>query len=64
MAWNSRLYLNVDKSNCMLIGSRQRVSDQILSVLVGGSMLSQVHSVQYRGVLIDSMLSWNSHICF
>jgi len=47
----------------MLIGSYQRVSDQTLSVSVGGNVLSQVHSVQYLGVLIDSTLSWNLHIC-
>ena len=51
------------ESNCMLIDSRQRVSDQTLSVSVGVSVLSQVHSVRYFGVLIDSMLSWNLHIC-
>ena len=60
---SSRLCLNVDKSNCMLIGSRQRVSHRTLSVSVGGSVLSQVHSVRYLGVLIDSTLSWNLHIC-
>ena len=26
-------------------------------------MLSQLHSVRYLGVLIDSTLSWNLHIC-
>ena len=31
------LCLNVDESNCMLIGSRQRMSHQTLSVSVGGS---------------------------
>jgi len=51
------------ESNCMLIDSRQRVSDQTLSVSAGGSVLSQVHSVRYLGVLIDSTLSWNLHIC-
>ena len=55
--------LNVDKSNCMIIGSCQRVSHQALSVSVSGSVLSQVHSVWYLGVLIDSTLSWNFHIC-
>ena len=60
---SSRLCLNVDKSNCMLIGSRQRVAGRTLSVSVGGSVLSQVHSVRYLGVLIDSVLSWNLHIC-
>ena len=47
----------------MLIGSRQRVAGGTLSVSVGGSVLSQVHSVWYLGVLIDSVLSWNLHIC-
>ena len=54
---SSRLYLNVDKSNSMLIGSCQRISDQTLSVSVGESVLSQVHSVRYLGVLIDSTVS-------
>ena len=47
----------------MLIGSRQRVAGQTLSVSIGGSVLSRVHSVRYLGVLIDSALSWNLHIC-
>ena len=60
---SSSLCLNVDKSSCMLIGSRQRVAGQTLSVSIGGSVLSQVHSVRYLRVLIDSALSWNLHIC-
>ena len=59
MAWSSCLCLNVDKSTC----SRQRVAGRTLSVSVGGSVLSQVHSVRYLGVLIDCVLSWNLHIC-
>ena len=47
----------------MLIGSCQRVAGQTLSVSVGDSVLSQVHSVRYLGVLIDPVLSWNLHIC-
>ena len=50
---SSCLCLNVDKSTCMLIGSHQRVAGQTFSVSVGGSVLSQVHSVWYLGVLID-----------
>ena len=56
---SSNLCLNVDKS----IGSHQRVADWTLSVSIGGSVLSQIHSVRYLGVLIDSVLSWNLHIC-
>ena len=47
-AWlhSSRLCLNVGKSNCMLIGSRQRVANKSLHVSsVGGNKLTQVNSV-------------------
>ena len=59
---SSRLCLNVDKSNCMLIGCRQRVAGKELNVSVGGNMLTQVNSVRYLGVLIDSVLSWTLHV--
>ena len=65
MLWlrSSRLCLNVGKSNCMLIGSCQRIANKSLHVSVGGNRLTQVNSVQYLGVLIDSVLSWTSQIC-
>ena len=56
----SHLCLNVGKSNCMLIGSCQRVADKGLHVSVGGNTLTQVNSVWYLG---DSVLSWSLHIC-
>ena len=59
---SSRLRLNVEKSNCMLIGSRQRVANKGLGISVGGNMLTQVNSVRYLGVLIDPVLSWTLHI--
>ena len=59
---SSHLCLNVYKSNCMLIGSHQRVSSKALSVSVGGNVLTQVNTVRYLGVLIDPVLSWNLHI--
>ena len=59
---SSRLCLNVEKSNCMLIGSRQRVANKGLGISVGGNMLTQVNSVRYLGVLIDPVLSWTLHI--
>ena len=59
-AWlcSSCLCLNVGKSNCMLIGSRQRVANKTLHVSAGGNRLTQVNSVRYLGVFIDSTLSW------
>ena len=46
----------------MLIGSRQRVANKTLHVSVGGNRLTQVNSVWYLGVLIDSVLPWSLHI--
>jgi len=42
---------SVHKSNCMLIGGRQRVSGKPLNVSIGGNSLTQVNSVWYLGVL-------------
>ena len=63
-AWlcSSCLCLNVGKSNCMPIGSRQRVANETLHVSVGGNRLTQVNSVRYLGVFIDSTLSWTWQI--
>ena len=63
-AWlcSSCLCLNVGKSNCLLIGSRQRVANETLHVSVGGNRLTQVNSVRYLGVFIDSTLSWTWQI--
>ena len=64
-AWlhSSRLCLNVGKSNCMLIGSRQRLANQSLNVFISGNRLTQANSVRYLGILIDSVLSWTLQIC-
>ena len=59
---SSRLCLNVLKSNAMLIGSRQKISNKALNVSVGGAALRQVTSIRYLGVLIDSTLSWSLHV--
>ena len=45
--------LNVVKSNAMLIGSHQRIAGKSLNVSVGGTVLNQVKSIQYLGILID-----------
>ena len=56
---SSRLCLKVIKSNSMLIGSRQRISNKTLNVSVGCKLSS---FVCYLGVTIDPSLSWNLHI--
>ena len=51
-AWSSRLCLIADKSNCMLIGSCQKVVNKTMNVSAGGNRLTQVISVQYLGVCV------------
>ena len=59
---SSQLSLNVVKSSSMLIGSRQRIANKSLSVSIGGTLLAQLNSVRYLGVIIDNTLSWTLHI--
>ena len=59
---SSHLCLNVLKSNAMLIGSRQKISNKPLNVSVGGAALRLVSSIRYLGILIDSTLSWSLHV--
>ena len=42
---SSHLCLNVMKSNAMLIGSRQKISNKALNVSAGGAALRQVSSI-------------------
>ena len=48
---------------CLLVALRGCWIKPFLSQLVEVRMLSQVYSVQYLGVLMDSTLSWNLHNC-
>ena len=59
---SSRLCLNVIKSKCMLVGSRQKIMSKSFNVSVGGALLTQVNSIRYLGVLVDSTLSWATHV--
>ena len=47
---------------CLPVGSRQRIANKSLNVSIGGTLLAQVNSVRYLGILIDSTLSWTLHI--
>lgn len=56
------LCLNVDKSNCMLIGSRQRVANKTLNVWVDSNVLSKVNSIWYLALYWD-FLHIHSMVC-
>ena len=58
----NRLKLNVSKSHCMLIDSRQRIGGKCLPLMLNGDILRQVSTTRYLGIHIDQHLTWNTHI--
>ena len=58
---SNKLLLNPKKSTVMLIGSRQRVYDQILNITINGVKLEQKDSTKLLGVLIDKHLTWTNN---
>ena len=62
MAFVNRLKLNVSKSLCMLIGSRQRTGGLDRVITLDGIVLRQVCSTKYLGVYLDQHLTWQAHV--
>ena len=58
----NRFKLNVIKSLCMLIGSRQRTGGLNLTIMLDGAILKQVCSTKYLGVYFDRHLTWQVHV--
>jgi len=53
--------LNVGKSHVMLIGSRQKLRDSDLHIIINDRQLSQVPYFKYLGVYIGKNLTWQKH---
>ena len=47
---------------CLIIWSRQVITNKMFNASIGGTLLNQVSSVCYLGVTIDPTLSWNLHV--
>ena len=60
----SKLTVNVDKSEYMLIGSRQRLAGIDIEPIIniGGKNLRRVSKTKSLGILIDENLNWNDQI--
>jgi len=60
----NKLTLNAEKTEFMLIGSRQRlsqiISDPILSI--GSESIKRVSSTKTLGVMVDECITWKDHI--
>ncbi|CAB4035040.1 Hypothetical predicted protein, partial [Paramuricea clavata] len=61
---SNKLTLNIEKTEYMIIGTRQRLAkiQKNTSVSCGGKLLKQVYSKKTLGVLIDDNLCWNEQI--
>ena len=58
----NRLALNIDKTNFVIFHSQQRkITDQIV-LRIGRKKINQETCVKFLGVLLDSNLSWESHL--
>ena len=60
----NKLTVNVDKSEYMLIGSRQRLAGIDIEPIIniGGKNLRRVSKTKSLGILIDENLNWNDQI--
>ena len=61
----NKLTLNKDKTEYMIIGSRQRISNLVLTepkIELGESVIKRVHKSKNLGVIIDEHLLWNHQI--
>ena len=59
---SDKLWINVCKTESMLIGSRQRIGHQHMAVNIAGIPLSHATVVRYLGLYIDQHLTWQQHI--
>lgn len=62
----NKLKLNVNKTKCMFIGSKQNCykffSQGSINVYLAGQKLEFVHEIKYLGFLLDQHLNFKSHI--
>ena len=61
---SNKLTLNIEKTEYMIIGTRQRLAkiQENTTVSCGGKLWKQVYSKKTLGVLIDDNLCWNEQI--
>ena len=61
----NKLTLNILKTECMLVGSTQRIHSldySRLDLSVNGIKLRQVNDTKCLGVTIDEFLTWEPHL--
>ena len=66
---HNKLTLNLDKTKCMILGSRQKTSKNKIDIALNDSdgvttKIDETTTFKYLGVWIDQNLSWNTHLDF
>ena len=60
---DNSLFLNKTKTECVLFGSRQRLSDvPVFTVSIDGFRIKHVTRYTYLGLVLEQTLSWNEHV--
>ena len=60
---SNNLSLNFDKTESLLIGSRNMLNKRnALKLIIQGKCIQPQESVKYLGVIIDQQLKWDKHI--
>lgn len=57
-----KLKLNIDKTKYMLIGRKNDMNGNIISV--SGNALTQVDNIKYLGIMIDQKLNFKEHLTY
>ena len=63
----NKLSLNVAKTHCILIGSRNKIralnqsNTTTPSIYIGDDKVSPITSIKYLGVQVDQYLDWEEH---
>ena len=59
---NNRLFINSNKSSCLLLGSGQRLNNLSLNVSISVVGLNMCTETKLLGIIIDNSLSWEKQI--
>ena len=59
----NKLFLHVDKTECVLFGSAKRLHTTTnFEISINGQRIKQVPKYKYLGVIMDDSLSWKDHV--
>ena len=59
---SNRLALNIDKTNFVLFHSSSKKITEFITIKIGRKKIKHENHVCFLGVLLDSTLSWKTHI--